>query len=63
MIWEGFIPISPVSVQTFIVNAQLPPHTSKSLKFFFNKNIKVNGTEKIMISFVENGCPVDVSGY
>jgi hypothetical protein len=63
LIWDGFISASPITIENFFVDEQIAPHTSKSLKFFFNKNIKIDGTEKIMISFVENGCPIDIAGY
>jgi hypothetical protein len=58
LIWEGFTSGSPTTISNFLVNEQIGPWSTKSLKFFFSKNIKINGTENIMISFIENGCPI-----
>ena len=49
---------TPITISNFIVNDPIEPWSSLALKLFFNTNIVENGTEGIMISFVENGCPV-----
>jgi hypothetical protein len=49
---------NPVTISNFIVNDPIEPWSSLALKLFFNTDIVENGTESIMISFVENGCPV-----
>ena len=61
LIWDGSESGSPVTISDFLVNQPIEPWSSTALKLFFNKNIKVNGTELMSISFVENGCPVDTS--
>jgi hypothetical protein len=61
LIWDGSVSGSPVTITDFLVNQPIDPWSSIALKLFFNKNIKVNGTELITISFVENGCPIDTS--
>ena len=61
LIWDDFMSGSPITVSDFLVNNPIDPWSSTALKLFFDKNIKVNGTELISISFVENGCPVDTS--
>lgn len=58
LIWDDFRTGSPVTVSSFLVNEPIAPWSSVALKMFFEKNIKVTGTENIMISFVENGCPL-----
>lgn len=58
LIWDGSEPGSPVTVSTFLVNEPIEPWSSTPLKLFFEKNISINGTENIMISFSENGCPM-----
>lgn len=63
LIWEGFKTGSPVTISSFIVNEPIAPWSSAALKMFFEKNIKVTGMENIMISFIENGCPVHETGF
>lgn len=58
LIWKGFISGSPVTVSEFLDDEEIDPWSSMALKLFFKKNIRVNGSENIMIRFVENGCPV-----
>jgi len=58
LIWDDFKVGSPATISSFLVNESLAPWSSVALKLFFEKDIKMNGTENIMISFVENGCPV-----
>jgi hypothetical protein len=58
VIWDNFTSGSPVTISTFQSNNPIPPWSSVALKLFFEKNIKETGSENIMISFVENGCPV-----
>ena len=58
LIWDDFKPGSPVTVTEFLVDHHIDPRSSVALKFFFEKSIKLTGTENIMISFVENGCPI-----
>lgn len=61
LIWDDFKTGSPVTASNFLVNQPVAPWSSTALKLFFDKNIKMNGTELISISFVENGCPVDTA--
>ena len=49
---------SPITISNFITNEPVEPWSSIALKLFFDKNIKMTGSENIMISFVENGCPL-----
>lgn len=58
LIWDDFKSGSPITISNFLFNEPIAPWSSASLKLFFEKDIKVNGTENMMISFVENGCPV-----
>jgi hypothetical protein len=58
LIFDQDITGSPVTISSFLEPVQLDPWSSIPLKVFFSKNLKVNGTENIMISFVENGCPI-----
>ena len=58
IIWDQFVGGSPVTVSDFLISEPIEPGSSTSLKLFFNQNLKINGTENIMISFVENGCPI-----
>jgi len=62
LIWsEDFDEIktgSPVTITNFITNDPIAPWSNLALKLFFKNNIEKNGTESIMVSFVENGCPV-----
>jgi hypothetical protein len=58
LIWDDFKTGSPVTISNFLVNAPIAPQSSVALKLFFDKNIKITGGENIMISFVENGCPL-----
>jgi hypothetical protein len=58
LLWDGFKSGSPTIIADFPDNAQIEPWSSIALKFFFTKNVKINGTEYVMISFVENGCPI-----
>ena len=56
LIWDDSKFGSPVTVSDFSNNEPIGPGSSTALKLFFNKNIKINGTELISISFHENGC-------
>jgi hypothetical protein len=58
IIWDDFESGSPVIISDFDEdkNESIPAGSSKALKLYFEKNIKVNGTELISISFLENGC-------
>ena len=58
LVWDDFMSGSPITISTFLVTQTIDPWSSVALKMFFEKNIKLNGSENIMISFVENGCPV-----
>lgn len=58
LIWDSFKTGSPVTISSFIANEPIAPWSSVALKLFFEKNIRHTGMENIMISFVENGCPV-----
>jgi hypothetical protein len=58
LIWDDLTTNSPATISDFLVNEPIAPWSSVALKLFFNKNLKVNGSENIMISFVENGCPL-----
>jgi hypothetical protein len=56
LIWDDSATGSPVAISNFIQNESIEPGSSTALKMFFNNNIKINGTELISISFLENGC-------
>ena len=56
--WDQAMYGSPSIISNFPENISIDPRSSLALKFFFEKNLKTNGTENIMISFVENGCPI-----
>jgi hypothetical protein len=62
LIWDNFITGSPVTVST-LSNTPIDPWSSVALKLFFEKNIKVTGAENMMISFVENGCPIHETAH
>jgi Flp pilus assembly protein TadG len=56
--WSGSLAGSPVTVSTFLVNETIEPGGSLPLKFYFNKQVKKDGSENVVISFSENGCPI-----
>jgi hypothetical protein len=58
LIWSGSMTGSPITISDFLVTESIDPGLGTPLKFFFDKNVKVNGTELITIAFVENGCPL-----
>jgi hypothetical protein len=58
LIWDDSITGSPITVSDFIITESIDPWSSTALKLFFEKNIKVDGTELMTIAFVENGCPL-----
>lgn len=58
LIWDDFQNGSPITISDFLSSEPMAPWSSVALKLFFEKNLKINGTENIMISFVENGCPL-----
>jgi Flp pilus assembly protein TadG len=58
IIWDDFDTGSPVTISSFLVDEPIDPWSSVALKLFFQKKLKTNGTENIMISFIENGCPL-----
>ena len=58
LMWDDFEAGSPVTVSDFINDEEIEPWSSLTLKLFFEKNIRLTGTENIMMSFVENGCPL-----
>jgi hypothetical protein len=58
LIWDNSKTGSPANVSSFLANNPIASGDSVALKLFFEKDIKVNGTENMMISFVENGCAV-----
>ena len=57
-IWNGSMTGSPITISEFLASEPIEPWSSVALKLFFSKDIKINGTENIMISFSENGCPI-----
>ena len=58
LVWDQDITGSPVTLTNFLEPVTIDPWSSVALKVFFNKNLKVNGAENMMISFIENGCPI-----
>lgn len=60
LIWDDLQAGSPVTINSssFSANQPIAPGQSVAFKLFFEKNIQVTGMENIMISFVENGCPI-----
>lgn len=60
LIWDDLITGSPITISSssFIVNQPIAPWSSVPIKMFFEKSIRLTGMENIMISFVENGCPI-----
>lgn len=56
IIWDGSESGSPITISDFEENISIAPGSSVPLKLFFDKNLKVNGTELISISFLQNGC-------
>jgi len=61
LVWDDFEGGSPIAISDFLVSESIAPGSSTALKLFFEKNLKVNGTELMSISFVENGCQVEMS--
>jgi len=57
-IWSGNISNSPATISTFTGNITINGGTSKVLDFLFEKNYKANGTERILVTFVEGGCSI-----
>jgi hypothetical protein len=49
---------SPATFTAFIGSVVINPGGNKILIPTFNKTYKVNGTERVLITFVENGCAI-----
>ena len=63
LIWDDFRDDSPITISDFSTNDPIAPWASVALKLFFEKNLKINGAENVMISFVENGCPLHETAH
>ncbi len=57
-IWTGNEPGSPAIFSVFTGDVSIPSGGNKLLQVSFIKNYIVYGTEQILVSFVENGCPL-----
>jgi hypothetical protein len=58
LIWNQPLPGSPITISNLEGTTPIDPWSSMAFKLFFNKTLKVDGSENIIFSFVENGCPV-----
>ena len=56
-IWTGHEPGSPVVFSAFTGDVTIPAGGNKLLQVTFLKNYTVYGTEQILVTFAENGCP------
>ncbi len=57
-VWSGSTTGSPAIFSVFTGDISILPATNKLLQASFAKNYKDDGSERIIISFAENGCPV-----
>lgn len=49
---------SPATASTFTGDVTLGPGQSKLLEIIFAENYQANGTERILVTFAQGGCPV-----
>lgn len=61
-IWNGSASGSPATFISFTGPVTLTAGSNKLLSVSFGKNYATNGTERILITFAESGCPVLDSG-
>lgn len=57
-IWTGNENGSPAALTTFSGDVSLTPGASKLLEMSFKKAYETNGTERILVTFAQGGCPV-----
>ena len=57
-IWSGVDTAPPKVLTVFTGNVSIAPGASKLLQLTFARAYNVNGTEKFLINFLENGCPL-----
>jgi Flp pilus assembly protein TadG len=57
-IWTGNINGSPAAITTFTGDVTITPGSSKLLEMTFKKAYSTNGTERILVTFAQGGCPV-----
>jgi hypothetical protein len=58
LIWSSESTVSPLTVNTFIGEKTIAAGSNELLQINFDKNYKDNGSERILVTFVENGCPI-----
>lgn len=57
-IWTGNVNGVPATISTFTGDVSLPPGSSKLLEMTFKKSYVTNGSERILVTFAQGGCPV-----
>jgi hypothetical protein len=57
-VWTGEEPGSPAVFSVFTGDVSIPAGGNKLLQVAFKKNYIVYGTEQILVTFAENGCPL-----
>jgi uncharacterized repeat protein (TIGR01451 family) len=57
-IWTGNENGVPTTITTFTGDVTITPGSSKLLEMIFKKSYVVNGSERILVTFAQGGCPV-----
>ncbi|MBI5936172.1 MAG: pilus assembly protein [Chloroflexi bacterium] len=58
LIWSSESTVSPLTVSAFIGDITIPAGSNELLQINFEKNYKDSGSEQILVTFAENGCPI-----
>ena len=56
--WTGDETGSPATITTFSGNVFISPGSSKLLEMSYKNTYSTNGTERILVTFAQGGCPV-----
>ena len=57
-IWTGNVNGVPATITSFTGDVTLTPGSSKLLEMTFKKSYITNGSERILVTFAQGGCPV-----
>lgn len=57
-IWSSESTATPLNVSTFIGDVTIPAGSNELLQVTFEKNYKDNGSERILVTFAQSGCPI-----
>ena len=56
-IWSGNVNGVPATITTFSGDVSIAPSSSKLLEMIFKDKYNINGTERILVTFAQGGCP------